>query len=580
MRWQGRLRRATSPGSRHHGRSLGMAKVLIQINAPNVHSRRSATFFGGGLFQIDPMTGRVRPYSGLTAMNPGSQEIELKLELPRASLPSIHEVPLLRALKRALSSTTEISVYFDTDRFELRKSGVMLRVRRIGNRYIQTVKATGTSGPFERGEWETEVAGYEPDLRLGKGNPLRRLVNGELRGQLKPIFETRIRRTVYRVARKACVIGLMVDRGMIDAGNRRLPLCEIELELERGSVTELFHVGRELIRVLPVHLSLKSKSERGYELLDRAQDSPLKAGAIDLPAKLNARDAFRMIGFACLKQVMDNAPGVIRRDPDAVHQMRVGLRRLRAAMSVFARLLRDSETAVIERELRWLANALGPARDLEVLINRVVLPMKQERIDKRIRLFTDELEQRHKVAVAQAQSAVKSTRFRALTFEVAAWLQAGRWTAPQDDPVRDRGDLQIAIFAAEQLTRRWRKLCKRRETLVQREARDLHRLRIQTKKLRYAVEFFGTLFATKQAKRRLKQLLPVIAQLQDRLGDLNDIATDEARLALMGVRRHANPNRVFAAGLLAGREDAQREAAMTAASKAYAELVQSKPFWQ
>lgn len=513
-------------------------------------------------------------------MNSSSKEIELKLELPRASLSSLNELPLLKPLKPAPGSATEISVYFDTDKFKLRKNGLMLRVRRIGRRYIQTIKATGNSGPFERGQWEAEVAGSEPDLRLAKGNPLARFGNSKLRRQLKPIFETRVKRKVYRLTRKACVIGLMVDRGIVSTGNRSWPLCEIELELERGNIAELFDVARELIRVLPVHLSFKSKSERGHELLGRAQDSAVKATAIELPAKLNARDAFRMIGFACLRHVMDNAAGVIRRDPEAVHQMRVGLRRLRAAMSVFAGLLRDSQTAVIERELRWLANALGPARELEVLMNRVVLPMKQERIDKRIRLFTDELEKRHKIAVAQAQSAVQSTRFRALTFEVAAWLQAGHWATPQDELVRDRGDVQIAIFAAEQLTRRWRKLCRSREALVKRETRDLHRLRIQTKKLRYAIEFFGTLFAARHAKRRLRRLLPILAQLQDSLGDLNDIAMDEARLALMGVRRHANPNRAFAAGLLAGREEARCEAAMAVASKAYAALVKSKPFWR
>jgi triphosphatase len=521
--------------------------------------------------------GRKLKYPGLTAMIAGSKEIELKFELPRSSLSSINEVPLLKA--RALSSTTEISVYFDTDKFKLHKNGLMLRVRRIGHRYIQTVKASGNSGPFERGEWENEVAVNEPDLLLGKGNPLGRLVHGKLRQQLKPIFETRVKRTVYRVTRNACVIGFTVDRGVIDSGNRNVPLCEIELELERGTIAELFDVARELIRILPVQLSLRSKSDHGYELLERVQYSAIKAAAIDLPDKLSARDAFKLIGFKCLEHVMDNGPGVIKRDPEALHQMRVGVRRLRAGMSVFAGLLRDPETAVIERELRWLANALGPARELEVLMNRVVLPIKQQRTEKRIRLFTDELEKRHNVAVAQAQSAVQSTRFRALTFEVAAWLQAGRWTTPQDDLVRDRGDLQIAIFAAEQLARRWRKLCKKRKALEQRDARSLHRLRIQTKKLRYSVEFFGTLFATKQAKRRLKKLLPILAQLQDSLGDLNDIAMDEARLAVMGVRRHSNPNRVFAAGLLAGREDARIDAAMATASKAYAELARRKPFW-
>ena len=96
------------------------------------------------------------------------------------------------------------------------------------------------------------------------------------------------------------------------------------------------------------------------------------------------------------------------------------------------------------------------------------------------------------------------------------------------------------------------------------EERRRHKLRIQTKKLRYAAEFFAALFTTKRARKRRKQFLPALERLQDGLGDLNDIAVHEKRIAAMSVRRRrSNPNRVFAAGLLTGREDARTDAAMT-----------------
>jgi len=172
-------------------------------------------------------------------------------------------------------------------------------------------------------------------------------------------------------------------------------------------------------------------------------------------------------------------------------------------------------------------------------------------------------------------------RFRALTLDVAAWLEAGLWRSPQDDLVRDRGDLPIETFALEQLTRRWRKVRKKGRMLAQLDARTRHKLRIQTKKLRYAAEFFAALFTTKRALKRRKQFLPALERLQDGLGDLNDIAVHEKRIAAMGVRRRrSNPNRVFAAGLLTGREDARMDAAMTAATDAYADLAKVKPFWR
>jgi len=262
--------------------------------------------------------------------------------------------------------------------------------------------------------------------------------------------------------------------------------------------------------------------------------------------------------------------------------MRVGLRRLRAAMSLFAALLRDPQTAAIKNELKWLAGELGPARELEVLVNRVVAPMKRQRRRWRgMPSLSHEFAERRDAALSRAQAAVQSARFRALTLDVAAWLEAGRWRSPPDDLVRDRGDVPIETFALEQLARRWRKVRKKGRKLARLDARSRHKLRIQTKKLRYAAEFFATLFSTKRALKRRKQFLPALERLQDGLGDLNDIAVHEKRIAAMGVRRRrANASRVFAAGLLTGREDARMDGAMTAATDAYADLAKVKPFWR
>jgi triphosphatase len=510
------------------------------------------------------------------------KEIEVKLELPPASLPSIKRVPLLKALKVVRRSQVEVSMYFDTDKQKLRKHGLMLRVRNFGHRHIQTIKASRNFGPIERDEWEAEITGNEPDLNLAQHSPLRQLLSNKLRRQLKPVFKTRVQRTVYQVGSGARDIALMVDHGTINTGDRSRSLCEIELELmQRGSVVELFELARQLIRALPARLALKSKAERGYELIDGRLDTPVKSAAVDLSAKMTARGAFKVIGLGCLRQVLDNGPALIKGDPEGVHQMRVGLRRLRAVISLFGSLLCDPQTAVIQDELIWLTDELGPARELEVLMKRVTAPIKGQRMRETnsMRLFTREIARKREAAIVRAQTAVDSTRFATLTLEVAAWLQCGHWTTPQDDLIRDRGDLPITVFAADQLTRRWRKLRKKRKSFAQLDVRGRHRLRIQTKKLRYAVEFFGTLFTGKRALKRLEQLLPVLECLQDSLGDLNDIAVDEARLATMGIRRRSSRNQVFTAGVLTGREDARIEEAEAVATEAYAKLVKIKPFW-
>src|SRR5262245_34780692 len=214
---------------------------------------------------------------------PGTpKEIELKLELPPASLPQLRKIPLIRSLKAEPRPATEASVYFDTDKQKLHKKRLLLRVRRRGRRYIQTIKASGNGGQFERAEWEAEIGGGEPDLKLAEGTALAPLLSRKLRRRLKPLFETRVHRTVYPLRDNGRAIALTVDRGTIDTGARSAPLCEIELELERGELADLFDVARQLARALPAQLAVKSKSDRGYELLDGEQGAPVKAGPIDL----------------------------------------------------------------------------------------------------------------------------------------------------------------------------------------------------------------------------------------------------------------------------------------------------------
>jgi triphosphatase len=510
-------------------------------------------------------------------------EFEVKFELAPTSLADLKKIPLLRTLKAAPKRPAEVSVYFDTDKHKLRKRGVMLRVRRVGSRYTQTIKASGNLAPFERDEWEAEIAGKEPDLSLAKGTALEPLMTKKLRRRLRPLFETRVRRTVYPIVENGHAIELTVDQGTIDTGTHALPLCEIELELKRGTATKLFELARELAETLPARLSAKSKSERGYEITEGGQDLPVKASFIDLPAAATARDAFKMIGLACLKQIIDNEPALMKCDPEGVHQMRVALRRLRAGISLFAILLHDPQTAAIKAQLKWLAGELSEARELEVLVNRVAAPMKK--LSRRWRgmpSLADEIVERRNAALKRAREAVDSTHFRRLTLDVSAWLEVGQWTDPQDDLVHEQGDLPIADFAAEQLARRWRKVRKKGKALDKLDARRRHKLRIQTKKLRYATEFFSSLFMGKQgAVKRRKKLLSALGGLQDGLGDLNDIAVHEKRIAaISSCGRRSDPSRVFAAGLLTGREDARIETAMTSAMEAYADLAKVKPFWR
>ena len=91
---------------------------------------------------------------------------------------------------------------------------------------VQTIKKTGNTAPFERDEWEAEIDGREPVLSLANGTGLESLLDDKLGRQLKPLFETRVRRTSYLLDGNSHDIELTIDRGMIRTGARKASLCE------------------------------------------------------------------------------------------------------------------------------------------------------------------------------------------------------------------------------------------------------------------------------------------------------------------------------------------------------------------
>ncbi len=358
---------------------------------------------------------------------------------------------------------------------------------------------------------------------------------------------------------------MAVDRGRIDTGERATTLSEVELELKGRAEATLFGLAHELIKAVPAQLVLRSKAEHGYRLLENKVGSPATAVPILLLPGMAAREALRVVGFGCLKQVTDDATALASRNLEGVHQMRAGLRRLRAAMSVFKQLLQDLETDAVKAELKWLTGELGSARELDVLISDVLVPARKRKVRKEgLPALSGEFKAKRNAALARAKAAVDSGRFRRLLVDAVAWLETGDWTKPRDDLIKKRGDVSIEEFAAAEMQRRWKKIKKRGRKLATLDPRRRHMLRIQGKKMRYAAEFFAAVFAGK----RRKAFDAAMKRFQDCLGDLNDIAVHEKMIsAPAGVRPRGGRQRNFAAGLLTGREDARLDSSYGACSR-------------
>ena len=522
------------------------------------------------------------------------KEVELKLEVPPRCIGQLGRSAVLKGAAPG-ETVALISVYFDTPKHKLHKKGLALRVRQVDGHFRQTIKRSGDSsaGLFDRGEWEQEVGGEQPDLDAAHGTPLQPLIGKKLRRRLQPIFETRVRRRIYSLVRGDSEIEIALDRGQVKAGRQSARLGEAELELKRGDTDALFDVARTLAKLCPVRLGTKSKAERGYALVVGEPACAVKAGPVEIAPNADQQTAFQTVARACLHQLAANEAVLPQDTAEAVHEMRVALRRLRAAISLFSDMLAGPQTEAMKAAFKWLGQELGPARELDVFIKRVVKRVQDHKSNGTggtggtggVGAMTRDVRRRRSRAFGRAEDAVASARYRGLVLDTAAWIEAGAWT--RNDDVRALRERSIATVAAEELRRRCKKIRKQGRKLATLDARHRHKLRIKVKKIRYAADFFRAVFPGMKSARRLEKFVAKLKKMQDALGDLNDIMVHERLSKRMAVlpcgparrRRKQRISKAFAAGRLSGREEERFAAVMRQAEKACDAFADVKPFW-
>jgi inorganic triphosphatase YgiF len=527
------------------------------------------------------------PCIGIDIVDGRQIETELKLKVRRHDLDVLRQGSRLSdALNNATSHQVR-SIYFDSDDRFLHRHGVVLRVRRRGDHYVQTVKSTGPEGDWlNRSEWEQKIASSRLDFVALMETPLGSALSDAVRASLKPIFETRIERTSCLWDTPTAAIELSLDKGEIIGSDKTLPVTEIELELKRGHVAEVFKLARDIGAVVPVEIEVKSKSERGYELVDHAAACSERFHNPRLAADTPAGAAFTAIGRACMRHLLVNEAGTLTRDAEALHQVRVALRRLRAAISLFRDVVADDRLEAVKTELKWMAQEIGPARDLDVFIAEALTPLRRLHPKEAALADIGKLLGRMRLkSYRDVHAMITSARFRNSLLDVAEWLEVGTWTTSQDVRIVAARDQPVRVLAARQLSRLRKKIRRHGEGLRKLDPEQLHRLRIEIKKARYAIDFFGDLYAGDKAERRRKKMQVDLTQLQDRLGGLNDIEMRKAmcRQVLSQTIARRTPERVqhraFAAGLIVGDQQAKRHDLFKRVRKAMARFDNAKPFW-
>ncbi|HUC60522.1 MAG TPA: CHAD domain-containing protein [Alphaproteobacteria bacterium] len=463
------------------------------------------------------------------------QEFELKLAMSPEHVERLRRHPMLRTHKQRGGSTKRlVSVYYDTPAFALLRKAVALRVRKVGGEHIQTIKREAGNGKsrFARREWERRIEGDGPDLSGLEDRELKRLIAPHKeRGDLRPVFTTEVMRQTWPLRVGASRIECALDIGEIKSDGRSQPVCEVELELKSGAPAGLFELARRLNKSVPLRLDPMSKAERGYHLAANATPGPKKAEPVHLDPEMSVREAFGAIARACITHILSNV-GCAHdgKDPEGVHQLRVGIRRLRAAFAVFQDAIAEGDRAALGGELRWLQRELGPAREWDVFLS-ASLPAVYKRFGtsdglETLRATAEAVRRR---AYQRCRAALHNRRYTDLLLRLEAWLDGGldetgtlptngTGRAPEDGLQRETLDAPILEFSAAILKGRHVKAAKLGDRLRKLDERQLHELRIRVKKLRYATEFFRDLYTDKSAKRYVAALKAI----QEALGDAND----------------------------------------------------------
>jgi len=471
-----------------------------------------------------------------------------------------------------------VSTYFDTPKLLLRENGVTLRVRRAGKKHVQTIKTVNDGISLTRGEWEHRLQNDEPDLRAAHGTALEPLLSRKLKRDLEPIFATHVQRTFLPLRSGNSRIELALDEGHVRAGQSSSPLAEVELELKRGTASDLFKAARLVAGLAPVKLALKSKSEQGYDLITNEPSRAFRGSKIILAHNASIATAFQVIGRSVLRHIAANEPAVRAGDPDGVHQMRVGVRRLRAAMAVFSDLLRCKQTEQIKRDLKWLSGKLGPVRDLDVFLKgKIELFENADSPTAGLPELKRELIYRRDIAAESAKAAITTARYRLLIFNILEWIEDGKWLKQS----HSHGDRKIRPFAADLFRRRTKRARKKARRAREVDTRGRHKLRIAIKKLRYALYFFESLYSHNGSANALSRYKKYLQDLQDNLGALNDIAVHQ-KLAVRFAAGSSGPKPElvsFAAGMIAGCERSEIQPILADVTKTARKLRRARRFW-
>ena len=465
-----------------------------------------------------------------------------------------------RAVATASARSTRLqAVYADTAQQHLAAAGLALRLRKEGRAWVQTLKGRG-DGLATRLEHEVRLPPQrgvpEINLQLHAGTPVGAALLAALpaAAALQPQYRTDIQRLHRRVRFGGALIEIAYDHGRLLAGGRTAVVDEIEFELINGPAAALPALAQRWVLRFGLWWDVRTKSERGQRLALGIEAVPAtRAQAVTWAEPASAESVWHAALQSALAQALPNAAeiGSGQGTPEHLHQLRVGLRRLRTALREFAAWgAAPDEAQALQQAWREPFSALGAARDADVQqafalqlqaagAPPLLLPAAEPGID--------------------LGSTVRSAEFNVLMLRSLALLL--QTPPPFAQP--------LPAAARELLRTAWRRTKRDAAAFADAPVAQQHATRKHLKRLRYVLEFLLPLYGRKPARK----LLAAVGKALQAMGDLNDLQTAEAAWRAQAA---TDPRAWFAVGWLGAR----REPMMGTVMQALAELRQAPRVWQ
>ena len=507
----------------------------------------------------------------------GPKEFEIKFVLEHGQALRLLELGLLD--KTAFGRAQKIqTVYFDTPDGHLFQAGMTLRWRKLGNRKpVITLKMASHGGAsiFERTEIEIPASPEGINLDLfdrAIADHIRNAIEGNT---LVARYETNFRRKAALIKMPLSAFEIALDEGAFLVAGREWPLNELEIELKSGDWLEMVSLARDLVTKASLRLEMVSKSERclilaGLRPKQRKPAQSLVAEGMSLDTAMVIVLAEGLQHFIDhLQPFRDNA------DPRAVHQMRVGLRRLRAALKVFARAFPQASFAHYAARARELANGLALARECDAFRDLAFgYPLAHANAPADKRDLDESLKVLRETAYADAEQVINSAETSLFIIDLQSYIAKRGWRSEIGDEQLSALTLPAAEFAKATLDRLFKKAKKQGKALLEKTDEERHEFRITLKNLRYNAQFFTALF---DHPKLYKAWNNALVQLQNSLGIHNDLSGAAAMLARLRILDQ--DNFAQASGFVMGWYACQNEAADAKIEKQWRKVRNLPRFW-